>query len=61
MDRKLISTGDAARLADVSPSTIRLWVLKGQLSVVTTVQNGMRLFDRAEVERVVADRKERDR
>lgn len=61
MDRQLISTGEAARLAGVSPSTIRLWVLKRELAVATTVQNGMRLFDRAEVERVVASRRERDR
>jgi DNA-binding transcriptional MerR regulator len=54
----LLTTQDVARAADgeVCASTVRQWERTGKLPAIRTA-SGMRLFRRADVERVLADRR----
>ena len=55
---ELIFTGQAALICQVSPQTIRWWDRIGRLSAIKTV-NGVRLFDRHDVERLARERESR--
>lgn len=48
-------TSEAARIIGVTPETIRIWADSGRLPAAKTT-NGVRLFDRADVERVARER-----
>lgn len=52
---RLLTTTDAARLANVSGETIRSWANSGKLPSQKTA-SGIRLFRRADIERVVDQR-----
>ena len=52
------TTSDAARLCHVAGGTILLWANTGKLPAKRTA-NGMRLFRRADLERVMRERAER--
>lgn len=54
----LLTAGDVAKKAGVTPSTVRYWGETGRLSVIRTA-GGVRLFDSAEVERLTAERQAR--
>jgi excisionase family DNA binding protein len=47
----VLLTSEAARVLGVSPDTVRLWERIGRLPAVKT-DRGVRLFNRADVERV---------
>jgi excisionase family DNA binding protein len=51
----LCFTSEAARLLKVNEMTVRKWADTGRISVVRT-PGGVRVFDRAELERLAADR-----
>ena len=53
---ELLPTSIAARLANVSANTIRAWADKGRLPAIRTA-SGQRLFNRADVLRLIAERK----
>jgi len=53
----LLTTLDAARVADVSPATIRLWRRCGRLVPAVCATSGLALYSRADVERVAAERR----
>jgi DNA-binding IclR family transcriptional regulator len=53
----LLTTLDAARLADVSPATIRLWRRIGRLVPAVCAASGLALYARSDVGRVAAERK----
>jgi excisionase family DNA binding protein len=50
-------TSEAARILEVTPETIRAWELSGRLPAMRTAR-GVRLFDRADVERLARERRE---
>ena len=54
----VMTTGRAARLLDVSTETIRRWARDGKLKPLSEVDgmNRAMLFDRADVERLAAER-----
>ncbi len=52
---EMLMTADAARVLDVTPAMIRLLERQGKLKAVRTM-SGVRLFPRAEVMRVRAER-----
>jgi excisionase family DNA binding protein len=54
----LIMVSEAARVARVSPDTIRRWEQSGRLEAIRT-SGGIRLFSRADVERVAVERARR--
>jgi excisionase family DNA binding protein len=54
---KLLTTADAARLLGVVPATVRQMERSGRLPAQRTT-SGMRLFRRADVERLLADRQQ---
>jgi excisionase family DNA binding protein len=54
---QLLTTGDAAKVADVSVETIRRWDRSGKLAAVRTA-GGLRLFERAAVLKVVEARRQ---
>jgi DNA-binding transcriptional MerR regulator len=53
-----LTTLDAAKLADVSPETIRAWERLGRLPAVRT-SSGQRIFTKPNVLKAVAERAER--
>ena len=55
VEDELLATSVAARLANVSANTIRIWADLGKLPAIRT-SCGQRLFRRADVEGVVAQR-----
>lgn len=55
MHESFLTVGDAARIVAVVPATIRLWERSGKLPAVRTL-GGVRLFHRADVERIAAAR-----
>ena len=55
MQMDFITTADAARIAKVSEDTIRAWERRGILPATKT-PSGLRLFSRADVERLAAER-----
>jgi excisionase family DNA binding protein len=56
--RHLITTSGAARILEQSEGTVRRLENKGEITAIKT-ERGMRLFDRAAIERVAAERKAR--
>ena len=60
MADEILSLGDCAKLADVSPSTVKLWMLDGRLPFLKT-RGGMRLVWRRDLDRLLADRARRPR
>ena len=52
----LLSSGDVAHLAKVSPQTVRNWVDAGKLTPSKRTVRGERLFTRADVERFLEER-----
>jgi excisionase family DNA binding protein len=58
---RLMSTGDAARILGVTPATIRLMERQGRLPSLGRTQGGIRLFRRADVQRVARRRAQRVR
>ncbi len=57
MPKKLIAS-DVAKIAGVTPSTVRLWERSGRLPAERT-ESGMRLFRRPDVEALVKRRAKR--
>jgi DNA-binding transcriptional MerR regulator len=57
MPKKMLSA-DVAKLLDVTPATVRLMERRGTLPAERTT-SGVRLFDRADVERLAKDRLKR--
>ena len=55
MQTDFITTSDAARIAKVSEDTIRAWERRGILPATKT-PSGLRIFSRADVERLAANR-----
>ncbi|MEO8077054.1 MAG: helix-turn-helix domain-containing protein [Acidobacteriota bacterium] len=51
----LILTSQAARILNVAPETVRVWEGSGRLRAVRTA-GGVRLFDLADVQRLVEQR-----
>jgi excisionase family DNA binding protein len=52
----LLSVSDAARVLDVTPSTVRMMERLGKLPALRTA-GGMRLFQREHVEQLAAERR----
>jgi excisionase family DNA binding protein len=52
---ELLTVGDVAKVAAVSCSLVRWWDRSGKLPAIRTA-GGVRLFDRADVERLAAER-----
>jgi len=55
----LLSVADASRILRVTPQTVRLMVRRGVLVATAQTEGGIRLFRRADVERLAADRASR--
>lgn len=53
------TTGEVALRAGVSPAAVRLWERNGRLKPAARLTNGTRLFDRADVDRLIATRTEK--
>lgn len=51
----LLSSGQVAHMAGVSTEAVRAWVRAGKLACTRT-DTGMRLFNRADVERFLQER-----
>jgi DNA-binding transcriptional MerR regulator len=49
-------TAEAARLAEVTPATVRLWEKLGKLTATRTA-SGVRLFNRSDVEAIARTRR----
>lgn len=58
MPKKMLSA-DVAKLLDVTPATVRLMERRGTLTAERTM-SGVRLFDRADVERLAKERLKRN-
>lgn len=52
----LLTTGKIADIASVDRSAVHRWVDEGKLVPVHTLDSGIRLFARADVERFLAER-----
>ena len=48
-EQPLLTSADAARIADVTPSMVRTAAKSGQLATATVTAGGVRLFTRAAV------------
>lgn len=55
----LMTAADAAHILDLSPDMVRVLARKGTLVAAVTTIRGVRLFRRAEIERLAHDRKRR--
>jgi len=55
MCTKKLLTGDVARILDVTPKTVHQLETNGHLTAERTA-SGVRLFDRADVDRLAKDR-----
>ncbi len=53
---RLLGPADAARILGVVPATVRAMALSGRLPPAAMTEGGIRLFRRADVERLAADR-----
>ncbi len=58
---KYLSTADAARVLDVTPATVRQMERRGKLVAASRTLSGIRLFRRADVERLAKTRVKRRR
>ena len=56
---ELLTTGDIAKGEGVSRELVNFWQRSGKLRVAARSRGGIRLFDRAEVERFLAERASR--
>ncbi len=54
----LLTPADAARILGITPATIRLMVATGKLKVAVRTEGGIRLFRRADIERLATQRAE---
>ncbi|MBA3274577.1 MAG: helix-turn-helix domain-containing protein [Chloroflexia bacterium] len=61
MVERLLSPSDAARILGVVPATVRAMAISGRLPPATMTESGIRLFRREDVERLAAERAERER
>ena len=52
----LLTTGEVAKLLEVTPDTVRFYERRGQLKAAVFVGRGHRLFRRSEVERFARQR-----
>jgi DNA-binding transcriptional MerR regulator len=55
----LLSPADASRILGLTPQGVRWMERRGALKVVARTEGGIRLFRRADVERLAADRRSR--
>ena len=55
----LLSPADASRILGLTPQGVRWMERRGALKVVARTEGGIRLFRRADVERLAADRRGR--
>lgn len=55
--RVYLTPGDAARILDVTPQTVRLMVERGELQPTATTESGIRLFERSAVETLATRRR----
>jgi len=55
----LMTAGDAARILDLSSDMVRLLAREGRLEAAVQSVSGVRLFRRADVERLAAQRAQR--
>lgn len=53
---RYLTAGDAARILDVTPATVRDMADRGDLEVAATTESGIRLFERDAVEHLAAQR-----
>lgn len=56
-DEEIIGTSDASHILECSAETIRLWCKKGTLVPFIQTTGGTRLFKRAEIEKLAAERR----
>ena len=54
-EAELVTAGDVAKLARVTPATVRMWGQSNRLPMKRTA-GGVRLFRRADVDRLMAER-----
>jgi hypothetical protein len=57
--RTYLSAADAARVLGVTPATVRLMHRRGELPVAAKTEGGVHLFCRSDVDRVAAQRAQR--
>ena len=57
LDRQLLTSADAARLADVTPNTVRGWTASGALRSMST-PSGQRLIQRADLDAYIETREQ---
>ena len=57
-DEKFLTTGEAARILELSPDSVRSYERDGKLSAIR-VGKGQRLFSFAQVEQLRAEREKR--
>jgi DNA-binding transcriptional MerR regulator len=55
----LLSTCDVAKLAGVTPEAVRQWARAGRLPVAVQSESGMRMYRRADAERLIRARRKR--
>jgi DNA-binding transcriptional MerR regulator len=56
MAEVFLSAADVARLTGVTPATVRYWTRTGRLPVAVQSESGIRLFRRADAERLLLER-----
>ena len=57
MQAELLMTADVAKLAGVTPAAVRQWAETGRLKAAVRTVSGVRLYERGEVERLIAQRR----
>lgn len=55
-----LTAGDAAKLLDVTPATVRLMADRGDLTPAAMTESGIRLFEKADVLHLAAEREKHD-
>jgi DNA-binding transcriptional MerR regulator len=56
---RLITVAHAARILETTERTVRRQAARGRLPLHGRTESGIRLFDRAEIERIAAERRAR--
>jgi DNA-binding transcriptional MerR regulator len=54
--REFLLTSEVSRRCGVSSQTVRMWERTGVLPAAAKTSNGLRLFDRVDVERLARER-----
>lgn len=54
--KQFLTAGDAAQILSVTPAAVRAMADRGDLEVAATTESGIRLFERATVEHLAAER-----